>query len=172
MKFRATCLIHSVHRRDAILSRGCHEVEFHEGDAMKGGLGGLLLWPFSYVLLVESGLLLWPSGVTLCYAFYCGILLWPSGVAFYYGLLKWSSSMAFYYDLLVWPSGMVFWCGLLLWPSGVVSVMVFWCGLLLWPSGWKGSLSRGFSPRKDTLLWWTSGQYASYCYLITDHKGR
>ena len=52
---------------------------------------GLVAWlktAFWYGLLVESGLLLWPSGVIFCY----GLLVWPSSKAFWCGgLLLWSS---------------------------------------------------------------------------------
>ena len=54
-----------------------------------GGLCGLLVWCLLIEggLLVESGLLLWPSGmafwlkVVFCY----GLQVWPSGKAFWYG---------------------------------------------------------------------------------------
>ena len=56
---------------------------------------GLLLWLSGVTfwfgdlliegdLLVESGLLLWPSFVIFCY----GLLVWPSGKAFLYGVLS------------------------------------------------------------------------------------
>ena len=65
--------------------------------------GGLLI---EGTLLVERGLLLWPSGVISVMAFWYGLLVRPSGVIFCYGLLA-------------WPSREAFWCGgLLLWPSG------------------------------------------------------
>ena len=92
------------------------------GVLWKGSLKGLsegVSVVFCYGLLVESDLLVWPSGV----AFWCGLLLclsvWPSVMAFYW---KWP---------LVWPDVAfcyAFQCGLLLWPS-------IESGLLVWSSG-------------------------------------
>ena len=68
---------------------------------------GLLLWssvmPFCYGLLVEGGLLV-----------ESGLLLWPSGKVFWCGGLLIEGGLLVESGLLLWPSGKAFWCGGLL----------------------------------------------------------
>ena len=74
------------------------------GDTWSRGLPGWGVWPsvmaFCYGLLVW-----WPSGV----AFWFGGLLIEGSLLVESGLLLWSSGVIFCYGLLVWSSGMVFW---------------------------------------------------------------
>ena len=91
---------------------------------------GLLVRPSGLVafwfgsLLIEGSLLV-----------ESGLLLWPSGKAFWFGSLLIEGSLLVESGLLLWPSGKAFWCGAFWLKAAFWLKVVFCYGLLVRPSG-------------------------------------